>query len=173
MLKPARLIIVMGVSGSGKSTIGRKLAEKYHFPYLEGDDFHSKQAIEKMHAGTPLNDEDRWPWLTRIAKAMTMVADEYGGALASSSALKRAYRDHLVREAGEPIIFINLYAPEKVIAERQANRPGHFMPASLLDSQYDALEMPSEDENAVTIDVSGTIEQTLEKISDQLRARPR
>lgn len=161
MLKPARLIITMGVSGGGKSTIGRKIAEHLNLPYLDGDDYHSKQSVAKMSAGIPLEDADRWPWLTRIAQAMVEKANEKGGAVAACSALKRSYRDHLLAHAGEPIAFINLYAPQSVIAERQANRPGHFMPASLLQSQYDVLEMPQSDENAATIDVSGTKEETL------------
>lgn len=172
MLKPARLIITMGVSGGGKSTIGRKIAERFDLPYLDGDDFHSKEAVEKMSAGIPLEDEDRWPWLARIAKAMVTESQEHGAAVAACSALKRSYRDRLRKEACEPIAFVNLYAPQAVIAERQANRPGHFMPSSLLQSQYDALEMPQDDENAVTIDVSGTLDQTLEAVWAILDRRP-
>lgn len=173
MLHKARLIITMGVSGGGKSTIGEKLAEAYRYPYLDADDYHSKQAVAKMRQGIPLDDSDRWPWLSRIAKAMITEADRHGAVIASCSALKRAYRDFLTGQAGEPVLFINLYAPIDVIADRQANRAGHFMPASLLKSQYDTLEMPQEDENAVTIDVSGSIEETLKAVHQVLGDRPR
>lgn len=168
MFKTSRLINVMGVSGCGKSTIGARLGVALNVPFLDGDHYHSKEAVEKMHAGIPLTDDDRWPWLDRLVAAMIEAADRNGHVVAASSALKRSYRDYMTKAAGEPIAFVHLYAPQSVIAQRQADRPGHFMPASLLDSQYQTLEMPQSDENATTIDVSGSLDQTMERAARAL-----
>lgn len=158
VFKPARLIVVMGVSGSGKSTIGSALGLDLNVPFLDGDHYHTPEAVEKMRAGNPLTDDDRWPWFTRLVEAMKEGADQRGKSVAASSALKRVYRNYMVKQAGEPIAFIHLAGTKQVIADRQANRPGHYMPATLLDSQFATLEMPTEDENVLNISVDQPVD---------------
>lgn len=147
-----RLLVVMGVSGCGKSTVAAALAAALDARFLDGDDFHPEANIAKMRGGTPLSDADRWPWLDRLGQAL---AAGEGRAVAACSALRRAYRDRLRAAAGEPVRFLHLAAPEAVIAARLAARAGHFMPPALLASQFASLEPPGPDEDAVTLDVSG------------------
>ncbi|WP_129844235.1 gluconokinase [Streptomyces sp. RFCAC02] len=128
----------MGVSGSGKSTVGALLAERLGVPYAEADDFHSPGNIAKMSAGTPLTDEDRAPWLDAIG-AWAAERTGHGGGVVSCSALKRAYRDRL-RAAAPELLFIHLDGSRELIASRMARRTDHFMPTTLLDSQLAALE---------------------------------
>lgn len=161
--KPARLIAIMGVSGSGKSTIGSALGVALNVPFLDGDHYHTPEAVEKMRNGTPLSDEDRWPWFVRLTAAMIEAADQRGKSVTACSALRRAYRDYMVEQAGEPISFIHLAGTKQVIAARQADRPGHYMPAALLDSQFAALEIPQADENVLTISVDQSIEAIIEQ----------
>ena len=131
------VFVVMGVSGSGKTTLGRKLADALGVPYAEADEFHSPENIAKMSSGTPLTDEDRWPWLRSIA---AWIHDhESGGGVVTSSALKRVYRD-LLRQGNDGVRFVHLDGSRELIAERLAHRSGHFMPPSLLDSQFADLE---------------------------------
>ncbi|HTN61295.1 MAG TPA: gluconokinase, partial [Devosia sp.] len=103
-LTPARIIIVMGVSSSGKSTIGQSVARRLHVPFLDGDGYHPDANVEKMRAGIPLTDEDRWPWLQRLAGALHEAADKKGAAVGACSALRLAYRQYLIEQAGEPIL---------------------------------------------------------------------
>lgn len=156
--KPARLIVVMGVSGSGKSTIGSALGLDLNVPFLDGDHYHTPEAVEKMRNGTPLTDEDRWPWFARLTAEMKAAADQRGKSVTACSALRRAYRDYMVEQAGEPICFIYLDGTKQTIATRQADRPGHYMPAALLDSQFAALEIPQPDENVLAISVDQSVE---------------
>lgn len=158
-LTPARIIIVMGVSSSGKSAVGEALGVKLDAPFLDGDGYHPPANKEKMRAGTPLTDEDRWPWLETLAKALHDTAADKGVAVGACSALKRAYRDYLVEKAGEPILYILLDGPRQVIADRIAKRQHEYMPASLLDSQLATLERASGDENAVTLSLEDSIEE--------------
>lgn len=151
-------MVVMGVSGSGKSTIGSAIGLDLNVPFLDGDHFHTEAAVEKMRAGNPLTDDDRWPWFKRLTVVMKEAADQRGKSVMASSALKRAYRDYMVEQAGEPIAFIHLAGSKQVIAERQANRPGHYMPATLLDSQFASLEPPSDGENVLEISVDQPID---------------
>lgn len=131
------VFVVMGVSGSGKTTLGRKLADALEVPYAEADEFHSPENIAKMSSGTPLTDEDRWPWLRSIA---AWIHDhEREGGVVTSSALKRVYRD-LLRD-GNDVRFVHLDGSRELISERLAHRSGHFMPPSLLDSQFADLEV--------------------------------
>ena len=139
-------IIVMGVSGSGKTTVGEALAERFGLPLLEGDQFHPKANIDKMSSGTPLTDEDRWPWLDAIAAAMRDAPD---GIIVTCSSLRRAYRDRLRERAERPVLFVFLDGSRDTLAERLAARKGHFMPASLLDSQLATLEPPGADEPGI------------------------
>lgn len=163
-LVPARLIIAMGVSSSGKSSAGQAIARRLHAPFLDGDDYHPAANKEKMRAGIPLVDEDRWPWLSTLAKALHEAAATKGVAVGACSALKRAYREHLVREAGEPILFVFLDGTKEVIAARIAQRQHEYMPASLLDSQFATLERPQADENVLTVPVTLSIDEIAERV---------
>jgi gluconokinase len=152
-------VVVMGVSGSGKSTLGQLLARTLDCPFLEGDDFHAPAAVEKMRSGHPLTDEDRWPWLDRLGHALADAARQHGRAVAACSALKRAYRERLLAATGGTVRFVLLDNDRDVLVRRLAERPGHYMPASLLDSQLDTLERPGKDEPVVTLDSNVEPEQ--------------
>ena len=145
----------MGVSGSGKSTVGAALAQRLGVPFGDGDDFHPPANIAKMTAGEPLDDNDRYPWLEAIGGWLSERC-ETGGVM-SCSALKRKYRDQL-RKHCATIEFVHLSSAPEVIAARQASRPGHFMPAALLRSQFDTLEPLAPDERGVTLDVDQNID---------------
>ena len=145
--------VVMGVSGCGKTTIGTALARALASPCVEGDEFHPRANIERMAAGIALTDADRAPWLRALADRLRQARDERAGLVISCSALRRVYRDTL-REGDRDVRFIFLDGPRDVIAERLASRTGHYMPASLLDSQLAALEPPGPDERAWTCDVT-------------------
>ena len=147
-------IVVMGVSGSGKSTVGAALAQRLRVPYADADDFHPPANVAKMSSGEPLDDDDRYPWLEAIGE---WLAAHPGGGVMSCSALKRKYRDQLREHCGE-IEFVHLYGSTEVIGKRQASRPGHFMPPSLLASQFKTLEPLEPDERGVTIDVDQNID---------------
>jgi len=149
---PPGVVVVMGVSGSGKTTIGKQLARRMGGVFADADSFHPPANIEKMKAGHPLTDEDRWPWLDAMAAQIGQWLAEGRPAVLACSALKRVYRDRLV--AGRPgIAFLYLSGSEAVIATRLANRKGHFMPPSLLRSQFETLEPPGDGERVVTVDI--------------------
>ncbi|MGE2724874.1 gluconokinase [Mycolicibacterium pulveris] len=152
-------IVVMGVSGSGKSTVGAALAQRLRVPFADADDFHPPANIAKMSSGQPLNDDDRQPWLDAIGKWLAE-RDDRGGVM-SCSALKRGYRDQL-RSHCRDIEFVHLSGTPEVIGRRQASRPGHFMPPSLLKSQFATLEPLDPDENGITIDVDQSIDDIIE-----------
>lgn len=152
--KPPRIVVVMGVSSSGKTTIGAALAKALDAPFLDGDGYHPAANVEKMRAGTPLTDADRWPWLEALAIALRQAADESGRAIGACSALRRSYRDFITRVAGEPVLFVYLKGTIELIRARIAERAHEFMPASLLDSQFATLEEPAPDENALAVPVS-------------------
>ena len=157
-----RLIVVMGVSGAGKSTIGEALAERLGVPFIDADNLHPRANVEKMRGGAPLEDADRWPWLEIVADAMRNTADTQGRVVCACSALRRAYRDCLRKCAGEPIAFVLLHGDKSVIAERQAGRPGHFMPPELLDSQFATLEPFEPDEHGIVLDVALPIDRIVD-----------
>jgi gluconokinase len=146
------LYVVMGVSGSGKTVIGSALARSLGVEFMEGDDFHPEENVKRMASGIALTDEDREPWLRSIAARLRAAKDAGTGLVVSCSALKRSYRDLLRAEAGE-VRFIFLKGTRALIAERLATRSGHFMPSSLLDSQFFALEVPGPDESVWECDV--------------------
>lgn len=150
-------IVVMGVSGSGKSTVGAALAQRLRVPFADADDFHPPANIEKMTAGEALDDDDRYPWLEAIGQWLA----ERGGGVMSCSALKRKYRDQLRRHRPD-VEWLHLNGTPEVISRRQASRPGHFMPASLLKSQFDTLEPLQPDERGVVIDVDQSIDSVVE-----------
>ena len=148
----------MGVSGSGKSTVGAALAQRLRVPFGDADDFHPEANIAKMTAGHALNDEDRKPWLRAIGEWLSSHPD---GGVVTCSALKRDYRDQL-REHCPAVEFVHLYGDREVVARRQATRPGHFMPASLLDSQFETLEQLEDDERGFVVDVANSVDQIVE-----------
>ena len=137
------IVVVMGVAGSGKSTIGKMLSERLSIAFIEADDFHSKENVLKMSSGNPLTDEDRFPWLQSLSKELH-VHDKNGGAVLACSALKESYRQILQKELHEKIIWIYLDGSEEVLQKRLQNRKGHFMPEQLLKSQLATLEIPND-----------------------------
>lgn len=144
-------IVLMGVAGSGKTTLGLALAERFGLTFYDADDFHPPANVAKMSAGIPLNDEDRAPWLARLAELLRDSLAEGCSVALACSALKRRYRDRL-REGCPSILFVHQVGDRSMIAERMKHRPGHYMPPSLLDSQFAALELPGADENVLTLD---------------------
>lgn len=154
----------MGVSSSGKSVSGQAIARRLHASFLDGDDFHPPANKEKMRAGIPLVDADRWPWLASLATALHQAADAKGVAVGACSALKRSYRDYLVAEAGEPILFVYLDGSQELIAARIAQRHHEYMPASLLDSQFATLEVPGSDENVLAVPITLSVEAIAERV---------
>ncbi|MEV5281999.1 gluconokinase [Streptomyces sp. NPDC051994] len=159
-------IVVMGVAGTGKTTIGPLVAARLGVPYAEGDDFHPAANVAKMSAGIPLDDADRWPWLDAIGAWAHGRAGR--GGVVSSSALKRSYRDRL-RAAAPGLVFLHLTGDRALIERRMAERRGHFMPAALLDSQFATLQPLGADEAGVAVDVSGTPEEIAERAAAALR----
>jgi gluconokinase len=151
-------IVVMGVSGSGKSTVGAALAQRLRVPFADADDFHPPANIAKMTAGQALDDNDRYPWLEAIGEWLAQHAE---GGVMSCSALKRKYRDQLRRHCPD-VEFLHLSGTPEVIGRRQASRPGHFMPASLLASQFATLEPLEADERGTAIDVDQNIDSIVE-----------
>ena len=163
--RPSRLLVVMGVAGSGKSSVGAAVAVRLGGTYFDGDDLHPRANIEKMSRGTALSDADRWPWLEEVARNLS---SRSGLVLVGCSALKRSYRDFITAKAGERVTFIYLAGSRQLIARRMGARTGHFMPTSLLDSQFEALEVPGEDELKITIDISGTESEVVEQVISKL-----
>ena len=164
-------LVVMGVSGSGKSTIADKLAERLCWSFEDGDRFHPPGNVAKMSAGHPLTDEDRWPWLQAIADEIDRVCKAGRHAVIACSALKRAYRDILVHGRNDVrIIYLN--GTQELIADRLAQRKGHFMPPGLFDSQFKTLEPPGESENPVTVSIDAIVEAIVDDIVNQLGLSP-
>jgi len=166
-------IIVMGVSGAGKSTIGTRLAKALHSIYLEGDSFHPPRNVAKMHAGTPLTDEDRLPWLKAIAARIDEARKSGESLVVTCSALKRSYRD-ILADGHSDVGFVFLKGSKDLIAERLEHRKGHFMPPQLLDSQFAALQEPTADEPAIVVPVDATPDDIAESIVGKfmMDARP-
>ncbi|MBX4896293.1 gluconokinase [Rhizobium bangladeshense] len=150
-------IIVMGVSGCGKSSVGEKIAEALRLDFVEGDALHPASNVEKMSKGIPLTDEDRMPWLDLIGKRMQASLDKCEGIIVSCSALKRIYRDRLRAAAGN-LFFVYLEGSKALLAKRMGERKGHFMPVSLLESQLATLEVPTGEPGVVTVDIDDTVE---------------
>lgn len=160
-----RHVIVMGVSGCGKTSVGEGLAEALERPFIEGDSLHPQQNIEKMAAGTPLTDDDRWPWLDRIGAALS----ETDMAIATCSALKAAYRDRLRQAVAGDLGFVFLTGSYAVLSERMLHREGHFMPPKLLDSQLATLEPPTGEPLVLTLDVDAPVASLVERAAAWVR----
>lgn len=159
------LVVVMGVTGCGKSTVGEALSVRTGIKFRDGDEFHPRANVEKMAAGHPLTDEDRWPWLDIIG---TWLADhQTTGGIIGCSALKRVYRDRL-RAKAPNTVFLHLAGPMEVSLERVSHRPGHFMPASLVQSQYDTLEDLERDEAGVTVDFTMPVDEIVDEFLSTL-----
>jgi gluconokinase len=166
------VIVLMGVSGSGKSTIGKLLGERLDCPYLDADSFHSAEAVAKMQSGTPLDDRDRMPWLGRIAQKIEALVTDDESAVIGCSALKRAYRDILFD--GIPrdrFALVFLRGSYDLIRGRLATRQGHFMPASLLESQFAQLEEPRADEHPIKVDIAPAPESVAAAILREIEGR--
>jgi gluconokinase len=147
----SHLLVLMGVTGAGKSTVGTLIAERLGLTFRDADEFHPPANIAKMSSGTPLADEDRWPWLDAIGAHL--VAHRRTGCVVTCSALKRAYRDRL-RAAAPELRFIHLHGDMALVSARQAARQGHFMPASLVASQFATLEAPAAEEGIIALDIA-------------------
>lgn len=159
----------MGVSGCGKSTLGRLLADRLGVNFVEGDSLHSDRNVAKMAAGTPLTDADRHGWLQAVAEQLNNPTAQASGVVASCSALKRIYRD-LLRAGAPDLRFVFLHGDPALLAQRLGGRSGHYMPASLLQSQLDTLEPPGDDESPIRLDIALTPELQVQRTLDALEA---
>lgn len=164
-MEPLRLVI-MGVSGCGKSTVGQQLATHFGCDFLEGDSLHSQHNLALMASGTPLSDDDRAAWLEAIARRLSDFPPDKG-LVVSCSALKRIYRDRL-RLASPSLRFVHLHGDRGVLVRRLQQRQGHYMPVSLLDSQLDILEPPADEENAITLNIADAPSSMVALITKQL-----
>jgi gluconokinase len=163
------VVVLMGVSGSGKSTVGRLLAEQLGWHFVEGDDYHPQANVEKMRAGTPLTDDDRRPWLAALRERVDHACDSGENLVLACSALKHAYQEYLERHEPECIHYVYLHGSEELIRDRLARRKGHFMNPNLLHSQFETLEPP---EHAVRVEVSGSPEEVAGEIRRKLGLCP-
>ena len=154
------LVVVMGVSGSGKSTVARLLADRLGVEFAEGDDFHPGSNVAKMSAGHPLEEADRVEWLRRLGA--WLAEHESDGGVLSASALRRSYRD-LLRASAPAVVFLHLHGSPNLLAERMRRRSGHFMPVDLLDSQLATLEPLADDEAGLTVDAAEPVEEVIHR----------
>ncbi|QTH59435.1 gluconokinase [Corynebacterium hindlerae] len=163
-------VVLMGVSGCGKTSVASAISNKLGWPYAEADDFHPEANKTKMAAGIALTDEDRWPWLDSLKDWMTHHAAAGNSTVVTCSALKRSYRDLLTQAKGE-VLFVHLDGPQELIAERMTKRVGHFMPTTLLPSQFATLERLDESENGVTVDITPPIPDLVKKVLGEISLR--
>lgn len=166
-------IIVMGVSGSGKSTLAQGLSDALHLRMKDGDELHLPESVAKMSAGIPLQDDDRWPWLDRIASYLKQDSSDSGhqaGGIVACSALKRVYRDRIRRNAG-PVVFLFLDGSSELIRQRMQTRVGHYMQAGLLDSQLQTLEQPTPEEtDVITLQIDQSVPDILQQALQSLKS---
>ena len=167
----ASVVILMGVSGSGKSTVGALLAQRLHWEFEDADWFHPASNVDKMHKGIPLTDEDRWPWLRAIAAWIDKTRSAGGHGVVTCSALKRRYRDVLIGDRSD-VYLVYLKGDETLIARRIATRHEHFMPPSLLHSQFAALEEPGVDEMPITVSIEPQPRDIVDQVLGALNGRP-
>jgi gluconokinase len=163
-------IVLMGVCGSGKTTVGEGLAARLGVAFRDADEFHPHANVAKMSAGIPLTDEDRWPWLDAIGAALGDAAASGRNVVISCSALKRIYRDRLRTAAKGPVLFVFLDGAYETLKRRLVTRKGHFMPPSLLDSQLQILERPTPDELAIAVDIEPPVEDVVAAVLAALPA---
>lgn len=161
-----RCYVIMGVSGCGKSTVGQAVADACEMTFVDGDDLHPKSNIVKMSSGRPLDDHDRQPWLEEVGRVL---AETAGPVVLGCSALKRAYRDIIRARAEEPVCFIHLDAAQDVLARRLNARANHFMPATLLDSQYAALEPLDRSELGQRVDIARPVAAVIKDVQTVVR----
>ncbi len=161
-------VVVMGVAGAGKSTLATALGERLNAVYIEADDLHSPEAKTQMAAGVPLTDEDRWPWLARVAGAARDAFATGRPVVVACSALRRVYREALIRDSGLDLAFVHVHGSAEELAERIARRIGHFMPASMLASQLATLEPLAADENGFVISLALPIEEAVDAALESL-----
>ena len=161
-------VVVMGVSGAGKSTVGKIIAANLGCPFRDADSFHPPANIEKMSRGEPLTDDDRWPWLQAIAAWIAEHRAAGTTCVVTCSALKRVYRDIVTAKQSADVRLVYLKGEFELIAARLAARKGHFMPPALLKSQFDALEEPAADEHAITVPIDATPEAIAERVMQRL-----
>ena len=162
---PANAVVVMGVAGSGKTSVGERVAARLGVPFRDADGFHPPANIAKMSSGVPLDDADRWPWLDAIGAALR---DAPSGIVVACSALKRVYRQRIRAVAGRPVTFVFLDGDRATLASRLGGRRGHFMPASLLDSQLATLEPPGPDEGAVRVSIEPRLDTVVAAVLSRL-----
>lgn len=162
-------LVVMGVSGTGKTSLAEALTQEFGLTFAEGDDLHPASNIDKMSAGIPLTDEDRAPWLNLIASWMTEQAQAGNNTIVTCSALKKSYRDTL-RTAQGSVVFVHLAGDKETIAQRMQLRTDHFMPVSLLDSQFATLEHLEKTEQGIVVDVAGSKSEVAQAAIDGIRA---
>ena len=154
-----RAIIVMGVSGAGKSSVAERLAESLNCRFMEGDSLHPQSNVDKMAQGTPLTDEDRWPWLDVIGEMIAEALARSEDLVVTCSALKVVYRERLRSAAGGKLTFVFLKGSQELLSRRMGERKGHFMPTSLLQSQLATLESPEGEAGVVTVDIDATLDR--------------
>ena len=160
------IVTIFGVSGAGKTTVGELLARELGWRFIEADDFHPAANIEKMRSGHPLTDEDRWPWLDCLRKQIQQLLSAGENAVLACSALKRAYRDRL--RVSDEVKFVFLRGDDALVEKQLRSRHGHFMNATLLQSQFDDLEQPQPDENVLTVELEQMPQQLVERIKAKL-----
>lgn len=165
----SKAIIVMGVSGAGKTSVAELLASRLASKFIEGDRLHPAANVEKMEKGTPLTDEDRWPWLDVIGEKLKQAHAAGEDIVVTCSSLKKVYRMKLREAGGEPLYFVFLKGSPELLASRMGERQGHFMPTSLLQSQLATLESPEGEPGVVTVGIDTTVPQIVEDALDRLQ----
>jgi gluconokinase len=164
----SKAIIVMGVSGAGKSSVAELLAQRLQCAFVEGDRLHPQANVDKMAKGIPLTDDDRWPWLDVIGEKLQEARTRGEDIVLTCSSLKKVYRDKLRASGGEPLYFVFLKGAPEVLAQRMGERKGHFMPSSLLQSQLATLESPEGESAVVTVDIDATVERIVQAAINDL-----
>lgn len=168
---PTRHIVVMGVSGAGKTTVARGISEVTGLRFAEADEFHSEENVERMRSGVPLRDADRWPWLRELAAWMADRHAEGVSTVLACSALKRSYRD-VLRQGPPEVEFVHLHGPAELIRDRMTRRTNHYMSAGLLDSQRAILEPLGPDESGLELEVGPSPDELVAAVVDRLGLRP-